>query len=268
MIGFNYKGNSTETIIQDCRLILASWDAVTEVTGSERSTVGGERTITRTAVNEFGTIYNKLTFSYALIREDGQPISDSDQRVIETWLTSPKYSIPLELIDCNGNTLCWYDGKFIKTSWISTHGGWASVQFEFEPSTPYAYFPRTLTFTSTGNHTFTCHSDEKEEYTYPVVNILAESANTVKIKSVTDNNNTMTVQALTGLNIRIDCEKCILSDDTTHGVIDFSDIGWDDIGNIYWLRLLPGENTINITGSATVTISYKYVFKKLGGWLS
>lgn len=268
MSGFNYNGKSTDTVIQDCRLILASWDSVTEIQGSERSTVAGERTVTRTAVNEFGTIYGKTIFSYALIREDGQPISDADQRVIETWLTSPKYSIPLELIDCEGTAICRYDGKFIKTAWIPTHGGWASVRFDFESATPYAYIPRTLTYSSAGNHTFTCHSDELQEYTYPIVTITASSANTVKIKSVTDGNNTMTINMPALITVKIDCDKCILTDNTTSEVIDFDDIGWDDIGNIYWLRILPGENTINITGSATVTISYNYVYKQIGGWLS
>ena len=268
MSGFNYNGNSTNTIITACRLILASFDPVTEVVGSERTTVQGDRTITRTVTNEFGTIYSKTNFSYALIREDGKPISENDQRTIETWLTSPKYSIPLELIDCDGNTICWYDGKFIKTSWVSTHGGWAGVRFEFEPATPYAYIPRTLTYNTTGNHTFTCHSDEKNEYTYPIVTVNCGSATTVKIKSVTDDNKTMTINMPALITVKIDCDKCILTDNTTSEVIDFDDIGWDDIGNIYWLRLLPGENTINITGSATVTISYNYVYKKLGGWLS
>ena len=47
----------------------------------------------------------------------------------------------------------------------------------------------------------------------------------------------------------------------------FKDLGWQDIENIRWPRLLPGENLFTIKGDVDVKIEYDFPFKKVGGWL-
>jgi len=64
-----------------------------------------------------------------------------------------------------------------------------------------------------------------------------------------------------------DCAHCIPSDATTNGLISYADLGWTDVGNIYWLRLLHGINTLEVTGNANITIAYSCPYKKVGGWL-
>ena len=65
----------------------------------------------------------------------------------------------------------------------------------------------------------------------------------------------------------MDCQHCILKDTSTSGIVNFSDLGWKDVDNIYWLRLLPGINELQVIGTANIEISYDSPYKKVGGWL-
>lgn len=270
MSGFIYSGKSTNNIISD-KLILAAWDFMSETSGSDRSTVIGARTITRPIANEYGTTYSPVSFSYILVKENGEPITEGEQAVIETWLTSPKFSSTLTLIDaCDGTEIKHYKGKFVRTSWTATIGGWASVNFTFECVSPYAYEHHTEVYDVSESETITLNldSDETEEYVYPVLKIYTDQPNFVAITNMSDNGNAMVIDAPRMLEVRIDCDKCLLTDGTGNDVISFEDIGWSDIGNIYWLRLHGnGENVLTVTGSARITIEYDTVNKMVGGWL-
>ena len=269
MSGFNYKGYSTNTIL-DTQLILSTFSALDEAYGHTRDNLIGEATMTRPVPNEYGTQYQNPTFEYCLIKNDSSPFTDAEQILIERWLTSPKFSSPLEIIDCDGDVSVVYDGKFTKTDWVVTDGGYAGVTFTFQSASPYPYRNYTKEYEIRGNTSvvLNCESDELEEYTYPVVEFYAPSStNTVTITNVTDNNNSLTLRTLDRLRITMDCDHCILKDTTAGGVIDFDDVGWDDVGNIYWLRLLAGNNTLTCTGDVDLTISYKAVVKKAGDWL-
>ena len=76
----------------------------------------------------------------------------------------------------------------------------------------------------------------------------------------------MKINAYDSLGITIDCQRCTAVDATTNGIISYVDLGWPDVGNIYWLRLIPGLNALEITGDVDVTISYYAPCKRLGGY--
>lgn len=268
MSGFIYQGKSTDTILSSSRLVLAAFSEVEEMIGHERETVGGDPTITRPVANEYGTKYENNEYEYALIKMNGEPFTDAEQVAVERWLTSPKKSAPLSLIDCEGNVLSIYHGKFISTNWTTCAGGYFGVTFVFQNQGAYPtkHFENTYTISGTQSITIDCESDELEEYVYPVLTIVSNNTNQITITNTTDNNNQMTVNPLRGLDITIDCDHCILSDGTTSGVIDFADIGWTE-ANIYWLRLLPGENTLTVTGNFTLAIAFDAPCKRVGDWL-
>ena len=98
MIGFEYRGKSTEDII-DTPLLMVNINGIDGLTAS-RSKIEGERTISRFITNEYGTIHEPLSFSYALIKEDGNPFTDEEQATVESWLKSYKLSSELRITDC------------------------------------------------------------------------------------------------------------------------------------------------------------------------
>lgn len=270
MSGFIYNGKSTENILESSRLLLASFDGLNDITGVDRENIIGETTLTRPISNEYGTKNNRLLFEYSLVKENGDPFTETEQVLVEKWLTSPKLSKNLEIIDCDGQTGTIYCGKFISTKWKPVSNGWAGVIFSFENNSAYPKrnFTHNYEIRTSGKITLDCKSDELEEYIYPVLSVYEpfETAN-VSITNITDNSNTMTIRAYDSLPMVFNCKHCIPTDATTNGIISYKDLGWTDIGNIYWLRLLPGVNEIQVTGDANITISYDCPYKKVGGWL-
>ena len=270
MKGFIYNGKSTISILDSSKLVLCTFDSLDAITGSSREKVSGDSTISRPIANEYGTKSTPLLFEYALIKENGNLIADEEQRTIECWLTSPKTSIDLKVIDESGNIISIYCGLFLSTEWKYVSGGWAGVIFQFQCDSAYPkkYFSQTYDINTNGTITINCESDELEEYVYPILTITEPSeTGSISIRNITDNNNTITIQALYKLPIVMDCLHCRLYDATTNNVISFADIGWTDVSNIYWLRLIPGENKLEITGNANIKIEFCYPCKQIGGWL-
>lgn len=271
MNGFIYNGQSTKNIIGSSELILATFDSVDSVTGHERDNVSGEPTISRSIANEYGTQYQSLEFEYGLIKKNKSSFSTEEQRIVERWLTSPKLSQELQIIDCNGDLVDGiYHGKFLSTEWYPSKDGWVGLMFKFQNNTAYPtmHFSEMYQIRGMDIVTINCPSDELEEYIYPIIKITepTETAE-VSIQNVTDNNNTMKIVARHALPMIFDCQHCIPSDGTSSGIFTYDDLGWTDVGNIYWLRLLPGDNTIRITGNADITFEFDYPYKKVGGWL-
>lgn len=270
---FTYDGHSTESVIS-VPIILASFSSIDSVLGLSRDISKGGVTITRPVPNEYGTTSNPLTIEYCLIKSDFEPFSAEEQRTIETWLTAPKFSTDLIVYDTDDQEICTYCGLFTNTSWIPHSTGYSAIEFTFECNSAYPIkrYKKDYSITSSETITLNCESDELNEYIYPVLTVYERSETaTVTITNVTDNNNTMTIKALDRLMMTFDCKHCIPTDETNNGVISYADLGWNDVGNIYWLRLIPGDNEIivSVNGNSTVDISIEYScpYKLVGGWL-
>lgn len=278
--GFIYNGKSTESIILSSRLFLATFDTLDSAPGITRESLKGETTVSRPIANDYGVTNTGLSFTYALIKEQGKPFTDDEQRIVERWLTSPKLDLPLKIIDEDEVVGLTYCGKFTSTEWKSCAGGWSGVDFTFEHNDAYPKKHYDFVYNIKGTQILDveCLSDELDEYVYPVINLEVKSdSQKISIKNLTDNSNTMTFTAdpelatskVPRLPIKIDCRNCILSDATSGGVIRFKDIGWQDVGNIYWLRLLPGMNQLEISGGTVdLSISFDVPIKRVGGWMS
>lgn len=284
MSGFNYRGASTETIL-DVPLCIVFTEGQTDSLGMSREKVEGERTISRTITNEYGTIYNPLSFTFSLMKQDYSVFTEEEQVKIERWLTSPKLSSELQIINCEDESYSYF-GIFTETRYEIVDGdlGLCTLTFNVNGAYPFKHYVVTgspVQNIQAQNNEYTininCKSDELEEYVYPVIKVTAFDANSnssFTLTNVTDNSNYVTVTTNRRTTIQMDCEHCIISE---HGegitqnayinLLKYKDIGWEDIGNIYWPRLIPGENVIKIKGNVTVEFSYYVPFKKIGGWL-
>lgn len=282
MIGFRYCGKSTDGsladgIIPGYKLGIAFWGMQESVPGVNRESMDGERTASRPIANEYWTQNEPATFEYSLFKFDGclpVDITYDEQIMIERWLTSPKFSKHLEILDEDGNVQYIYSGKFLSTEWVASANGFISVNFTFQSDRAYPFKHYTKTFTN-GSHNLFCESDELEEYVYPTVTVFdpsySSTGNTATITNISDDNKQMKMKTLSRVGTVFNCQKCIpynVGDTGKIGtLVDYSDLGWEDVGDIYWLRLIPGNNQLSISGSSTVTIEYDAPYKKVGGWL-
>ena len=298
MSGFIYRGLSTENII-GTPLILASFDGSSNVIGTETEQITGETTVTRFIPNEYGVKKNRMEINYGLLKENGKSFTVAEQIIIERWLTSPKFSSDLITFDnCTGEQLAVFCGIFTHTEWIPGGDGFIGLNFTFMNNHPYAKKHYEYKFSivppdpedenaevpegmiiETDDEDVThyiqvfqvnCPSDELEEYVYPVIKIeVPENGETVKIIQRTDNQNYIEIKPKKYITTVMDCEHCLLRNDETtmSEILNFSDVGLGDVGNIYWMRLLPGINNIRIesTGECSVEISFNAPDKTAGG---
>ena len=267
---FTYMEKSSKDIL-DVPLILCTFDTLEELPGSSRETIKGETTLNRPVANEYYAKYSEvLSFEYALIKEDESAFTDEEQCIVEAWLTSPKQSQWIDFFDYYDESVGLYCGKFISTSWKLFCDGFAGVTFTFETNSNYAWrsFERKYSVSGSDTIVIGVESDEYEEWVYPYLTIYAtEETGIIQIKNTTDNNNIMSIKARKKLPMYFDCQYYRISDGTTSGIVSFKDLGWDDVGSIYWLRLIPGKNTLETTGSFDLTINFKCPYKKVGGWI-
>lgn len=117
-----------------------------------------------------------------------------------------------------------------------------------------------------------CLSDELEEYVYPIVEITPYNSDylpgSFSIVNLSDNNKSMKVSLPHNAGIKFDCRNCMVTElNTNVPIFSFKDLGWGDVGNIYWLKLINGINTLRISGTYNVKITFDIVKKKAGGWL-
>lgn len=269
MNGFKYMNKSTETIL-NTKLVLASYNSVDSVVGSTRESLKGERTYYRPIANEYGTMYSdNLTIEYSLLKCNDKPFTYEEQRIIERWLTSPELSQWLEFYD-DIETVKYF-GKFIETEWVICHGGYSGVNFKFETNAPYPWKEEKHVFNLSGEGTheivFSCETDELEKPIYPVIKLTTSSTTTITIINNTDNENKAVIKMYDSLPLVIDCRNMIIKDATTSGIVNYKDLGWDVLENIYWFKIFSGNNIWTIDGEVNIEIIYNSVYKKVGGWL-
>lgn len=135
---FTYNGKSTLNIIS-VPLLMVNSDSIDSI-GVNRSKIEGESTILHPNTNEYGTVYDALSFTFALVKESDVMVTftEQEQRKIEKWLTSPKTSREMAITNCDGNTY-YYSGIFTNLSWTSANGGNALINVTFVSKTPYPY---------------------------------------------------------------------------------------------------------------------------------
>lgn len=265
MMEFKYDEKTSATVLS-VPLVLCFFDYPEELTGFERETIKGETTINRSVPNQYGTKYVSTPKpEFALIKEDQSVFTNNEQQIINRWLTSPQLPKYLEFKKPD-NEITIYRGTFTDVRFKPAFNPIGAIcQFEYD--SPYAWKSQEKHFTTAGTYTIYVNSDETEKYVYPILTVKTETTTDIIVKNVTDNENSMNIHAYAKLPMTFDCKLCIPTDDTKQGAISYKDLGWEDVGNIYWLRLLPGENVIQITGDADVKITYKCPQKMVGGFL-
>lgn len=288
MVGFEYCGNTTETII-GVPLILVSSEGLQSLENN-RNKIEGEQSMSRQITNEYGTINEPLQFTYSLIKSNFESFTIEEQRIIQRWLTSPKISSTLIITNCEGEQYS-YRGLFLQTTWQFANDDLSILTFTFQTNQSYPY--RHFEFNGSSGHyddegnlvsiddsfimNIYCDSDELQEYIYPIIEVTAlnkDENSSFILTNQTDNYNMMEVKTKRLTTMYIDCEHCIIGDygkGVSHNIkinlLRFRDIGWDDVGNIYWPRLNPGENVFQIEGHVNVKISFDAPYKIVGGWL-
>lgn len=210
----------------------------------------------------FSTFYSiKIQNGILLSENNTDYFSMNDVRQITAWLTSPQFPKLFKLI--NSEYLS-EDVDFFATI---TSVELDNIKNPYQISctvtcdSNYGYTPEIVNHidsisTLTNSVTLTNNSDCLEDYVYPIIKVSPKSHGTITIKNTSDNNGTMKINALKNDDFYIDCQKLKIYD-ITNSIVSLEDLGIEDIGDIYWPRLIYGENVFEFTGDASFEISYR-----------
>lgn len=245
----NFTYNNISTISKS--LLVVDFDAKESLeSGLKREVIKGDTNSCRLVANHFGTNYTStINFTKALVKSDYSAFTQSEIRSINKWLTSPKTPKKMEVTYSNTTNILY--GLITDIQYQTAGIGVVGIVFTFEADSPFMYVLETQEYTisQAQDIQFTCNSDNGEDYTYPTLklNYTATSGTTsdITVKSITDSNKQMTTKVLRQVPIYIDSNHQILKNDLNTAT--FSSVGWT--GDIYWLRLKSGVNTLNISAT-------------------
>lgn len=267
---FCYNGKWSDDIIDD-KIVLCTFDGMEDATsGLSRSFLKNEITMSRPIANHFGIKYDDvLSFPVTIVKCNGDYFTRDEISKINKYLTSAKTPKLLRVEDEDnyfdeGADVIDYFGCFTNVEFKSV-GDTAGIKYTFTCNAPYGFSkPKSHIFSNnnlSGN--VVINSDETEEYIYPTYTIKTLSDGEVTVNNVTDNNSKMTYTLEKNCIYEFNSYLCTVKKNGEN--IFLEDVGLvDDVGYIYWLRLVDGVNKLQFTGDVeSILIQYRTP-KKVG----
>lgn len=238
--------------------------------GIERESIIGEKTKYRPKSHLLGVKYvDNLHFVLTVMKdfclypeqEDAYFTSQEVGR-ISAWLTSPQTYRPFHFEEND-----YFLGDFVEyfaiirniTTSTAEDGYITYLEIEVECDSPYGWsreYVKTATATSDSPATIVIanNSDEWEDYVYPYIEIQSPGGS-ITITNLSEDNRSFTFIAPSGTTIIDTINSKIVDKDGK--MLKLKDLGIDDVDKILLPRLIHGENKIQVTGNATITIKYR-----------
>ena len=236
-------------------------------TGLNREPVQGETNIVRHVVNSYGVKYSDpLTLSFDIFHKDGSEFSYRESRAINNWLVKDNYK-KLKVNDNNTDNVYY---RVICTSIQDlTIGNFNGKHVEMKCDSSFAYAQESIKIIDTttsgfGKWSADNTSDAGVYYPYFVITCSSDYQDVVEFTNKTDGK-TMKID-MTNVPFR---DSKILYVDTAHmqmtdyegNIVPLYKVGWEIVpddnnavqaSDLYWLRLLPDINHIEIKGNAKI----------------
>lgn len=280
---FTYNGRSMESLGTKLRIV--SFNNADEIdTGLERELIKGEVTKYRYRANHLGAKYSDvISFTINVMKDpciypqNELAFSTNEIRNVTSWLTSPATPRLFHMYD-NSNAMAHdelldYYGVFTNIDYHVINGKVYGLILTMTCDSPFAYTQEIVKeLPANSTTTIKNNSDELESYIYPYIEIYPTANTDFTFQNVTDKKSITFTGLLKNNTVYMDCQSLILKQlaGNVSGVsgasqIGFTDLGVTDVGKIYWPRLVSGNNSIKITGSATVTLKYREL-RKVGAY--
>ena len=266
---FEYDGKSSE----DFGVTMCTSGPIDNVPlGLTREAIKGENTNHRPVANFYGIKYSDvLSFEITITKLNDGVFSRNEVREINTWLTSPRSPSVLSINDDEFDLVDYY-GLFtgVENTYAS---GIAMLTYTFQTNAPDAWSKiQKFDFECTGDTEVKCINDTDEiyDYVYPDLTITSTSGSEISIinkseLSMDEKKMSFTFpDGITTIYIDTKFHKVYYIVGGKQIMLTFDQLGINTeeidksgILSLYWLRLVPGKNVINIKGNCTLTISYR-----------
>lgn len=243
--------------------ILCSFDEknTTEDTSLNRTISKSSITQMKVRPNHFGITYDDvLTFNMGIVKATGEALSFREYCILNAWLTSPGSPRSLTISDVESDYYkeLEYFGMVTAITNFQPYDSKTGIDFTFTCDAPYPYSKEQIyDFTSEQSTSIAIEntSDEWEEEYYPILEITSLAAQTVTIRNSSHPDETlMSLEMEKDQTLTIDNELCIIKDSRNLFCADRD-------FNFKFISLIPGENTISITGKCEGRFKCRFVRK-------
>lgn len=238
-----------------------------ETSGVQNSPAGAETTIVQKWVYRkqkpyhFGNIRN-TPLEINLTVGSLDPIAGYDRSEIETWLLGQNSYLPLQIVQEDLSNV-YYNIIFDKAENVYVANMHQGVRLHGICDSPWAWeFPITITktYVAPANESWNFYnSSDDNDYLYPIIVFTTSGiGNSFSLTNTSDSNRIFSFTGISaGETITVDCNKQTIVSST--GLLRMPTF------NKKFFRLIPGMNTITISGGiSSMTMTYQNC-RKIGG---
>ena len=269
---FEFNGKSSS----DFGIMLSGFEEISSISlGLDREINRGESNVYRPRQYHFGA-----TYAYPLeselsviknIEEDQNDMifSRNDIRSIAAWLTSPLYPLLFHMTDYEFDAYLEepidYYVTFSSIENVVVNGGIVGLTIKATCDCPFGYsqeFSKEIPANS--GITITNTSDNYDGLIYPIIKINPTDNGQITISNDTEQKSITFKSKGANNAIFIDCQRLEIKD-SIDSLIPLSDLGVSNPADIYFPRLLHGQNKISVKGNAKVTLTYRE-YRKVGAY--
>ena len=199
-----------------------------------------------------------LEFDITVCRYDGEDLTPANCKELSDWLMGQVVPREAYFTACSGESAI-YDGTYFVGGFTSssyTQAGTSrrfAMTFHFCNISPFGFTAET-TYSVPG--TITNSGSVTGEPIYPVVTIVPSGTGTVTINNTDDT-------SVGAFSIEVEDGTTVIINDRNLFTSGGQLYSFENLNNFYWPALVDGENHIEVTGDATVTMTTRF-YKNLG----
>lgn len=218
-----------------------------------QSTLKGNITPYRDVPHFYGLNYTDvLKFDISIMKKTEKPLSLQERGELIAWFNGPANYCKLTVTDTKYTdyhkdieyfVICTGYDEF------SHHTQIYGYTFHFEANAPYGFSPE-YSYTLIDN-SVVINNPSLTGYYYPIIELTCNTRETIQVKILEVPSNILTLNVVPGQKLTIDNEAGDIKDN-----VDLFDYGTDS--NLSWIYLLPGENTLSVTGDVTGYVKCRY----------
>lgn len=248
--------------------------------GLRRTIDSGGTSHVRLKTNNYGVSFDgNIEFSFYVIKKDETPFSRQESMAVNRWLTASTVPKALYFNDNAVPSLHYYavcteieDKVFLEHQ---------AKRLVFRTNSPFGFTdPVEKRFHVTGEEVFSVDNlaDTVNGIFYPRILLSAKSADGIVIENMSDQKS-VTYSVSEAIPPDSSGNRTLLIDNAQMKLLDvnsgnrlvpFHEVGWTTqyssyvssidsyMESIYWFRLIPGTNTVKITGDCEVTFIFEF----------
>lgn len=254
---FTYNGKALSSF--DTEYLLIDIDETEDSPGISRAFQQSALTNDNSVVYFYDAIGSSLIeFDITICRKDGADLTPANSKELSDWLMGEVIPREAFFTSCQGESAVYDDTYYIGGFTNSTYAQVGSnrrfaMTFHFTNISPFG-FTAEETYVVPG--TIVNSGSRTGEPIYPLITIVPSRTGTVTINNTDDPSvGAFSIEVHEGTTVIVNDRNLL-----TSGGLLYS---FDNLNNFYWPALVDGENHIEVTGDATVTMTTRF-YKNLG----